>query len=97
GVPLRQQPRDLSQERDRWFESGSLQRRVCKLSVPERRTPASGSKPEYNNRHPAFAQRVMLSKSAGRSRHLIVQLVPPPGEDPAAVASADERKTQELS
>jgi hypothetical protein len=28
----------LSQERDRWFESGSLQQRVCELSVPERRT-----------------------------------------------------------
>ena len=27
-IPLRQQPRDLSQERDRWFESGSLQQRV---------------------------------------------------------------------
>jgi hypothetical protein len=25
GISLRQQPRDLSQERDRWFESGSLQ------------------------------------------------------------------------
>jgi hypothetical protein len=24
------------QERDRWFESGSLQQRVCELSVPER-------------------------------------------------------------
>jgi len=24
--------------RDRWFESGSLQQRVCELSVPERRT-----------------------------------------------------------
>src|SRR6516162_4266953 len=28
GISRRQQPRDLSQERDRWFESGSLQRRV---------------------------------------------------------------------
>src|SRR5262245_59953325 len=28
-IPLRQQPRDLSQERDRWFESGSLQQTVC--------------------------------------------------------------------
>ena len=26
GAPLRQQPRDLSQERYRWFEFGSLQR-----------------------------------------------------------------------
>jgi hypothetical protein len=25
-------------KRNRWFESGSLQQRVCELSVPERRT-----------------------------------------------------------
>jgi len=25
--------------RNRWFESGSLQQRVCELSVPERRLP----------------------------------------------------------
>src|SRR5215468_6174722 len=29
-----QRPKSLSQERDLWFESGSLQRRVCELSVP---------------------------------------------------------------
>jgi hypothetical protein len=39
GISRRQHPRDLSQERDRWFESGSLQRRVCKPSVPQRRSP----------------------------------------------------------
>src|SRR6516165_11300350 len=31
----------LSQERDRWFESGSLQRRVRKPSVPQRRSEIS--------------------------------------------------------
>jgi hypothetical protein len=30
--------------RDRWFESCSLQQRVCKLSVPERRTITSLSR-----------------------------------------------------
>jgi hypothetical protein len=30
--------RPLFLTRDRWFESGSLQRRVCELSVPRRRT-----------------------------------------------------------
>src|SRR5262249_59206678 len=29
---------ELAMTRNRWFESASLQRRVCKLSVPERRT-----------------------------------------------------------
>src|SRR6516225_2682736 len=41
GISRRQQPRDLSQERDRWFESGSLQRRVRKPSVPQRRSEIS--------------------------------------------------------
>ena len=33
GISRRRQPRNLSQERDRWFESGSLQRRVNKVLV----------------------------------------------------------------
>jgi hypothetical protein len=37
-VSDRQRPKELSQERDRWFESRSLQRRVCKPSVPQRRS-----------------------------------------------------------
>jgi hypothetical protein len=36
GISRRQQPRDLSQERDRWFESGSLQRRVARTPKPGR-------------------------------------------------------------
>jgi hypothetical protein len=32
--PIGNAQKSLSQERDRWFESGSLQRRVRKLSVP---------------------------------------------------------------
>jgi hypothetical protein len=40
----------------------------------------------------------MLSKSTGQKSSLIrTVLGPPPREDPAAAASADERKTQELS
>src|SRR6516165_7689366 len=34
----------LSQERDRWFESGSLQRRVRKPSVPQRRSEISAAR-----------------------------------------------------
>jgi hypothetical protein len=34
GVAFGASVRDLSQERDRWFESGSLQRGVCEPSVP---------------------------------------------------------------
>src|SRR6516164_5444417 len=39
GISLRQQPGDLSQERDRWFESGSPQRRVSN-------EPSAGDLPE---------------------------------------------------
>ena len=33
--PIGDAQKSLSQERDRWFESGSLQRGVCELSVPK--------------------------------------------------------------
>jgi len=37
--PIGNAQKSLSQERDRWFESASLQRRVCELLVPKRRSP----------------------------------------------------------
>ena len=33
--PIANAQNSLSQERDRWFESGSLQQRVCEPSVPQ--------------------------------------------------------------
>src|SRR5215475_4885216 len=36
---------ELAMTRNRWFESISLQRRVCKLSVPERRTHRACTEP----------------------------------------------------
>jgi len=34
-VPIGNAQQSLLQQRDRWFESGSLQRGVCELSVPK--------------------------------------------------------------
>jgi len=57
GISRRQQPRDLSQERDLWFVSGFLQRRVGEILVPGRRSPldATGLPPPMRDRAVRFS------------------------------------------
>ena len=61
GISRRQQPRDLSPERDRWFESGSLQRGVrCELDLGEAASTRVTVRP---------SERARSNKTSGRAIH----------------------------
>jgi len=74
--PIGNAQKSFSQERDRWFESGSLQRRVCELSVPLCGNPVRVRAPSLHRHYPvsavlppsAEARRTCASSSATRSR-----------------------------
>ena len=54
--PIGNAQKSLSQERDRWFESGSLRRRVC----------LTGAFNGYRRKGPAFAGSVSLDETRER-------------------------------
>jgi hypothetical protein len=55
-VPIGNAQQSLLQQRDRWFESGSLQRRVCLASAFH----------AYRRKDPAFARSVSLDVTRER-------------------------------